>query len=214
MGAEAAAILKAVGAARLLPVVVLDREEDAAPLARALLEGGLPVAEVTFRTKAAAGSIRRIAEEVPGVLLGAGTVLTAEQVSEAAEAGARFIVTPGFNPKVVEAALDKGLPIVPGINNPTGVEQAMSYGLGAVKFFPAEATGGVPFLKALTGPYGEMRFVPTGGIGLKNLASYLALKAVLACGGSWMVDPELVRAGRFAEITTLTAEAVALAKSI
>ena len=214
MGAEATVVLKAVGAARLLPVVVLDREEDAVPLAQALSQGGLPVAEVTFRTKAAAGAIRRIAKDVPGVLLGAGTVLTPEQVSEAADAGARFIVTPGFNPKVVEAALEKGLPIVPGINNPTGVEQAMGYGLGAVKFFPAEATGGVPFLKALTGPYGDMRFIPTGGIGLKNLASYLALKAVLACGGSWMVDPELIRAGRFAEIATLTADAVALAKSI
>ena len=175
--------------------------------------GGLPVAEVTFRTAAAAESIKRIAEEVPDLLLGAGTVLNERQLEAAARAGARFIVTPGFNPAVVAAAKTGGLPIIPGINNPTGVEQAMSHDLSIVKFFPAEATGGVAFLKALTGPYGDMRFVPTGGIGPKNIGSYLALKAVLACGGSWMVEQALVRAGRFDEITRLTAEAVALARS-
>lgn len=202
-----------IRAARLLPVVVVDEAAQAVPLARALVAGGLPVAEVTFRTAAAAEAIRMISAEVPGILLGAGTVLSVDQVMAAKAAGASFLVTPGFNPAVVEAALAEGLPIVPGINNPTGVEQAMSYGLTAVKFFPAEPTGGVPFLKALTGPYGGMRFVPTGGIGPKNLASYLALPAVLACGGSWMVEPSLIRAGRFDEIASLTAEAVALAKS-
>lgn len=201
-----------IASARLLPVVVLESADDAVPLARALVAGGLPVAEVTFRTAAAAESIRRIAAEVPDMLLGAGTVLTEKQLEAAVQAGARFIVTPGFNPAVVAAAKAASLPIVPGINNPTGVEQAMSHGLSVVKFFPAEATGGVPFLKALTGPYGDMRFVPTGGIGPKNLASYLALKAVLACGGSWMVEPALIREGRFDEITRLTAEAVALAR--
>jgi 2-dehydro-3-deoxyphosphogluconate aldolase / (4S)-4-hydroxy-2-oxoglutarate aldolase len=202
-----------IRAVRLLPVVVVDEAAQAVPLARALVAGGLPVAEVTFRTAAAAEAIRRISAEVPGILLGAGTVLSVDQVMAAKAAGASFLVTPGFNPAVVEAALAEGLPIVPGINNPTGVEQAMSYALTAVKFFPAEPTGGVPFLKALTGPYGGMRFVPTGGIGPTNLASYLALPAVLACGGSWMVEPSLIRAGRFDEITSLTAEAVALAKS-
>jgi 2-dehydro-3-deoxyphosphogluconate aldolase/(4S)-4-hydroxy-2-oxoglutarate aldolase len=207
-------IEKRVASARLLPVVILESADDAVPLARALVAGGLPVAEVTFRTAAAAESIRRIAAEVPDLLLGAGTVLTERNVEDAAKAGAGFLVTPGFNPAVVTAARAAGLPIIPGINNPTGVEQAMSHDLSVVKFFPAEATGGVPFLKALMGPYGGMRFVPTGGIGPKNLGSYLALKAVLACGGSWMVEPALVREGRFDEITRLTAEAVALSRSV
>lgn len=208
-----AQVLDSVRKARLLPVVVLDEAGQAVPLARALVAGGLPVAEVTFRTAAAAEAIRRIAAEVPEVMLGAGTVLTPEQVRAAKAAGAGFVVTPGFNPAVVQAALDEGLPIVPGINNPTGVEQAMSAGLSAVKFFPAEPTGGTAFLRALMGPYPAMRFVPTGGIGPKNLRDYLALPAVLACGGSWMVDPGLIRAGRFDEVQRLTAEAVALTRA-
>jgi 2-dehydro-3-deoxyphosphogluconate aldolase/(4S)-4-hydroxy-2-oxoglutarate aldolase len=202
-----------IKSARLLPVVVLDDGAQAVPLALALLAGGLPVAEVTFRTSAAGEAIRRIAAEVPGVLVGAGTVLTPDQVRAARAAGARFLVTPGFNPAVVQAAIDEGLPIVPGINNPSGVEQAMAAGLSTVKFFPAEPSGGVAFLKALTGPYPDMRFVPTGGIGPGNLRSYLALPAVLACGGSWMVEASLVRARRFDEVTRLTAEAVALAEA-
>jgi 2-dehydro-3-deoxyphosphogluconate aldolase/(4S)-4-hydroxy-2-oxoglutarate aldolase len=206
-------VLDRIEAARLLPVVVVDQASEAVPLAKALVAGGLPVAEVTFRTDAAAEAIRRIVSEVPDALVGAGTVLTPEQVRAARSAGATFLVTPGFNPAVVAAAADEGLPIVPGVNNPTGVEQAMAAGLSAVKFFPAEPTGGVPFLKALMGPYRTMRFVPTGGIGPKNLRDYLALPAVLACGGSWMVEPALVRAGRFDEVQRMTAEAVALAKS-
>lgn len=213
MIADAEQIFAIIRKARLLPVVVVDAAADAVPLARALFAGGLPVAEVTFRTDAAAEAIRRIAAEVPDVLLGAGTVLTPQQVKAAKAAGAAFLVTPGYNPAVVQAASDEGLPIVPGVNNPTGVEQAMAAGLSAVKFFPAEPTGGVPFLKALMGPYGGMRFIPTGGIGPKNLRDYLSLPAVLACGGSWMVDPALVRAGRFDEVQRLTAEAVALAQS-
>jgi 2-dehydro-3-deoxyphosphogluconate aldolase / (4S)-4-hydroxy-2-oxoglutarate aldolase len=205
-------IQAAIAAARLLPVVVLDDPAQAVPLARALIAGGLPVAEVTFRTAAAAEAIRRIAAEVPGLLLGAGTVLTVEQVRQAHDAGASFLVTPGYNLAVVAAAQDLGLPIVPGINNPTGVEQAMADGLDLVKFFPAEPSGGVPFLKALGGPYAGMRFIPTGGIGPKNLGSYLALPTVLACGGSWMVEPALIRSGRFDEIIALTAEAVALTR--
>lgn len=206
-------VLDRIHAARLLPVVVVDAASEAVPLAKALVAGGLPVAEVTFRTDAAAEAIRRIVAEVPEALVGAGTVLTVDQVRAAKAAGATFLVTPGFNPAVVAAAVDEGLPILPGVNNPTGVEQAMAAGLSAVKFFPAEPTGGVPFLKALIGPYGAMRFVPTGGIGPKNLAEYLALPAVLACGGSWMVEPSLIRSGRFEDVQRLTAEAVTLAKS-
>lgn len=201
-----------IATARLLPVVVLERPEDAVPLAKALLEGGLAVAEVTFRTAAAAEAISRIRKGVPDMLVGAGTVLTKEQLSDAGAAGAQFIVTPGFNPAIVEAAQAAGLPIVPGVNNPTGVEQAMAVGLKAVKFFPAEPSGGVPFIKALSGPYPDMRFVPTGGVAPANLASYLALPAVLACGGSWMVDAKLIRDRNFDEITRLTAEAVALTR--
>ena len=205
-------VLDSIARVRLLPVVVLERAEDAVPLARALLAGGLPVAEVTFRSDAAAASIAAIARDVPQMLVGAGTVLTEAQVAAAVAAGARFLVTPGFNPAVVAAARRSGVPIVPGINNPTGVEAAMAEGLGTVKFFPAEPTGGVPFLKALAGPYAQMRFIPTGGIGPGNLASYLALPQVLACGGSWMVDPGLIAAGRFDEITNLTAAAVEAAR--
>lgn len=204
-------IQKRIAFARLLPVVVLERAEDAVPLANALLEGGLAVAEVTFRTSAAAEAISRIRKQVPDMLVGAGTVLTKKQLADAVAAGAQFIVTPGFNASIVEAAQAAGLPIVPGVNNPTGVELAMSYGLEAVKFFPAEPSGGIPFIKALTGPYPDMRFVPTGGVGPANLASYLAVTAVLACGGSWMVDAKLIRDGNFEEISRLTAEAVALA---
>lgn len=213
MADRVAEMIESVRRARLLPVVVLDEPAQAVPLAEALKAGGLPIAEVTFRTSAAEEAIRRISGEVPGVLLGAGTVLTPEQVRAAKRAGAAFLVSPGFNPAVVQAALEEDLPILPGINNPTGVEQAMAAGLSAVKFFPAEPTGGTAFLKALTGPYPAMRFVPTGGIGPKNLRDYLALPAVLACGGSWMVDPALIRAGRFDEVQRLTAEAVALTRA-
>ncbi|MDE3876980.1 bifunctional 4-hydroxy-2-oxoglutarate aldolase/2-dehydro-3-deoxy-phosphogluconate aldolase [Sinorhizobium meliloti] len=201
-----------IAAARLLPVVVLERADDAVPLAEALLKGGLTVAEVTFRTPAAAEAIARMRKDVPDMLVGAGTVLTQEQLADAGAAGAQFIVTPGFNPAIVEAAQSAGLLIVPGVNNPTGVEQAMAYGLETVKFFPAEPSGGIPFIKALTGPYPGMRFVPTGGVGPANLASYLAVPAVLACGGSWMVDAKLIRDGNFEEISRLTEDAVALAR--
>ncbi|MDO6732756.1 bifunctional 4-hydroxy-2-oxoglutarate aldolase/2-dehydro-3-deoxy-phosphogluconate aldolase [Marinovum sp. 2_MG-2023] len=205
--------LEKIAQARLLPVVVLERAEDAVPLAKALLAGGLAVAEVTFRSDAAAESLSAIAAEVPDMLIGAGTVLTEAQVQAALDAGAQFLVTPGYNPKVVAAARAAGLPIVPGVNNPTGVEAAMADGLDAVKFFPAEQTGGVAFLKALSGPYRQMRFIPTGGIGLGNLGNYLSLPSVLACGGSWMVDPKLIAAGKFDEISKLTAAAVEAARA-
>ena len=208
---EASNVLARLGEARVLPVVELDGSEAALPLARALLAGGLPVAEITFRSAAAAESIRVLRERVPEMLVGAGTVLGIEQVDLAVRAGSQFAVTPGFNPAIVEACLERGLPILPGVNNPTGVEQAMGFGLEAVKFFPAEASGGVPFLKALSGPYPSIRFLPTGGIGPTNLGNYLALPNVLACGGSWLVSPASVRASRFDEITRLAGEAVARA---
>ena len=204
-------VLARLGEARILPVVELDTSEAALPLAKALMAGGLPVAEITFRSEAAADSIGILRERIPEMLVGAGTVLNIEQVELAHRAGSRFVVTPGFNPAVVEACLETGLPVLPGINNPTGVERALGFGLDAVKFFPAEASGGVPFLKALSGPYPFVRFVPTGGIGPDNLGNYLALPNVLACGGSWIVSPALVRASRFDEVARLAGEAVALA---
>ena len=204
-------VLARLGEARILPVVELDSSEAALPLGKALMAGGLPVAEITFRSEAAAESIGILRERIPEMLVGAGTVLTIDQVEQAHRAGSRFVVTPGFNPAVVEACIELGLPVLPGINNPTGVERAMGFGLDAVKFFPAEASGGVPFLKALYGPYPSTRFVPTGGIGPDNLGDYLALPNVLACGGSWIVSPALVRASGFDEIARLAGEAVALA---
>lgn len=201
-------IITNIGAAKILPVVVLDEVAGAIPLARALVKGGLPVAEVTFRTDAAAGAIEKIATAMPELLVGAGTVTRPEQVDRAHDAGAQFLVTPGLNPAVVARAQALGLPIVPGANNPTAVEQAIGLGLEVLKFFPAEPSGGVPFLKAMAGPYADIRFVPTGGINAGNVAAYLALPNVLACGGSWMVDPALIRAGRFDEIAQLTATAM------
>ena len=204
-------VLARLGEARVLPVVELDTSEAALPLAEALMAGGLPAAEITFRSEAAADSIGILRARFPDMLVGAGTVLDIGQVALAHRAGSQFVVTPGFNPAVVEACVGTGLPVLPGINNPTGVEQAMGFGLEAVKFFPAEASGGVSFLKALSGPYPSMRFLPTGGIGPDNLGSYLALPNVLACGGSWIVSPALVRAARFDEVARLAREAVALA---
>lgn len=201
-------VATAIASCRLLPVVVLERAEDAVPLARSLVAGGLPIAEITFRSEAALDSISRIADEVPDILLGAGTVLSPDQVEKAKAAGAKFVVTPGFNQDVVACAMELELPIVPGINNPTGVEQALVCGLDIVKFFPAEASGGVAFLKALAGPYRTMRFIPTGGIGPQNIGSYLSLPSVLACGGSWMVDINLIKEGAFERIEQLTKEAV------
>ena len=203
-------VLARLGEARVVPVVELDGCEVALPLARALLAGGLPVAEITFRSEAAADSIRILREQVPEMLVGAGTVLNVDQVEMAYRAGGQFVVTPGFNPTVVEACVELDVPILPGINNPTGVEQAMGFGLEAVKFFPAEASGGVSFLKALSGPYPSIRFLPTGGIAPNNLRDYLELPNVLACGGTWIVSPALVRASRFDEITRLADEAAGL----
>ena len=193
----------------IVPVVVLDRAEDALPLAECLVKGGLPCAEVTFRTAAAADAIAAMTKAYPQMLVGAGTVLTTAQVDAAVAAGAKFIVSPGLNPKVVSYCVEKGIPVTPGVSSPSEIEQALELGLDVVKFFPAEASGGLAKIKAMAAPYGGIRFMPTGGINADNLNSYLAYDRVLACGGSWMVSADLINAGDFAKITELTREAVA-----
>jgi len=206
-------ILDKLALHRLVPVIALQESSHAAPLADALLAGGLPVAEVTFRTPAAAESIRIMAER-PDLLVGAGTVLKVDQVKQAVDNGAKFMVSPGFNPRVVAYCIENSIPITPGISNPTDIEMALEFGLTCVKFFPAEAMGGIKTLKAISAPYGGLRFIPTGGITEKNLADYLGFSRVLACGGSWMVPSDKIGAGRFDEVTALIASAVQLAKTL
>ena len=198
----------------IIPVVKIDDAKDAVPLAKALCEGGLPVAEVTFRTEAAEEAIRAMSAAFPDMFVGAGTVLTTEQVDRAVAAGAKFIVSPGFNPVVVKYCVDKNIPITPGTSSPSEIEQAIGFGLEAVKFFPAEASGGIAKIKAMAGPYTQMKFMPTGGINADNLCSYLDFPKILACGGSWMVKGDLINAGAFDEIQKLTAEAAAIVKEI
>jgi 2-dehydro-3-deoxyphosphogluconate aldolase/(4S)-4-hydroxy-2-oxoglutarate aldolase len=200
-----------ISALRVIPVVEIPGVEYAVPLAEALVGAGLPCAEITFRTDSAAASIKAIADNVPDIQLGAGTVLSVEQADAAIEAGAKFLVAPGFNPRVVAHAADRGIPMLPGVATPTDIEQALSHGISLVKFFPAEANGGADYLKAVSAPYRGVRFVPTGGIGPKNLLSYLNLPFVAACGGSWMVKKDLVAAKDFDSVGRLAAEAVALA---
>lgn len=194
----------------IVPVIKLDDAKDAIPLAKALVDGGLPCAEVTFRTAAAEESIRLMRQAYPDMLIGAGTVLTTEQVDKAVAAGATFIVSPGLNPKVVRYCMDQGIPITPGCSNPSDIEAAIELGLDVVKFFPAEAAGGLAMIKAMAAPYVNMKFMPTGGINAKNLLSYLDFPKVIACGGSWMVSDEMVKEGEFDKITVLTKEAVSL----
>jgi 2-dehydro-3-deoxyphosphogluconate aldolase/(4S)-4-hydroxy-2-oxoglutarate aldolase len=201
-------VLKSIQKMGIVPVVKLDRVEDAEPLAKALCEGGLPCAEVTFRTDAAEESIRIMTTKFPNMLVGAGTVLTTEQVDKAVNAGATFIVSPGLNPKIVKYCVEKGIPITPGCANPSDVEQAIELGLDVVKFFPAEAAGGLNMIKSMAAPYVNMKFMPTGGINEKNLTSYLDFNKIIACGGSWMVNDALVKAGEFDKIKDITREAV------
>lgn len=203
-------INKKIEALGIVPVVVLNDANDAVPLCKALADGGLPVAEITFRTDAAEESIRRVAKELPEVLVGAGTVLSIEQVDRAIGAGAKFIVSPGFNPEVVGYCVKNGYPIFPGCPTTSDIEKAMGFGLKVVKFFPAEAMGGLKVIKAVSAPYGAMRFMPTGGVNEKNLLDYLAFDKIVACGGSWMVDKKAVEAKDFAKITELTRSAVKL----
>lgn len=192
----------------IVPVIALNDTKDAVPLASALVEGGLPCAEVTFRTEAAEESIRIMTEHFPQMLVGAGTVLTCEQVDRAVNAGAKFIVSPGLNPEVVKYCIGKNIPVCPGTSNPSDVEQAIALGLDTVKFFPAEAAGGIAMIKAMAAPYTNMKFMPTGGINAKNMGEYLAFDKIIACGGSWMVKSDLIKAGDFDKIRALTKEAV------
>jgi 2-dehydro-3-deoxyphosphogluconate aldolase/(4S)-4-hydroxy-2-oxoglutarate aldolase len=202
-----------IAQSRLVPVVVLDDPAGAAPLGAALLAGGLNCVEVTFRTDAAAESLRILAEEV-SLLVGAGTVVTTAQVNQAVSAGARFIVSPGFSPTVVKHCQEVGIPVFPGVATATEIQQALELGISTVKFFPAGQLGGPGMVKALSAPFRNVLFVPTGGVTTANLADYLAIPAVLAVGGTWMVAPDLLKAGDWDEVTRRTAEAVAAVKSI
>ena len=206
------AILTELGKIGIIPVIRIEDEGKAVPLARALIAGGIPCAEITFRSAQAEEAIALISKEVPEILLGAGTVLRPEQADKAIAAGARFIISPGFNPRVVSHCLGKGTLIAPGCSNPTDIEMALEMGLEAVKFFPAEQAGGLEYIKAVAAPYSSMYFIPTGGINVQNIAKYIAFKKVLACGGSWMAPPDLINAGDFGAIKTLCREAVQLVK--
>ncbi len=192
----------------IVPVIKIDNASKAVPLAHALTEGGLPAAEITFRTPQAKDAIRAIADACPDMLLGAGTVLTPEQADEAKRAGAHFVVSPGLNPRVVRHCQKIGMPILPGCSNPSDIETALELGLDTVKFFPAEAAGGLPMLKAMAAPYGSIRFMPTGGLNENNILTYLSFDKVIACGGSFMVKDEYIRNGEFDKIRELTGRAV------
>ena len=200
-------VFEQLGEIGVIPVIRIDRAEDAAPLARALLEGGLGTAEITFRTAAAAEAIGRIAREVPDILVGAGTVLTVQQAEQAVAAGARYVVSPGFDAAVVDWCQARNIAVLPGAVTPTEITMALAKGLRMLKFFPAEEMGGARMLKALYGPYQEVRFVPTSGINAAKLPEYLALPNVVACGGSWMATAAMIAAGQFAEIARVAAEA-------
>ncbi|WP_366916298.1 bifunctional 4-hydroxy-2-oxoglutarate aldolase/2-dehydro-3-deoxy-phosphogluconate aldolase [uncultured Cardiobacterium sp.] len=200
-------------ALKIVPVIALERAEDAVPLGAALLQSGIPAAEITFRSAAAIDAIRRLRDTLPDILIGAGTVLNAAQAKAAQQAGADFIVSPGFNPNTVKACQDMGIAITPGINNPMAIEAALELGIHTVKFFPAEASGGIPMLKALLAPYAMLQVMPTGGIGVKNIRDYLALPNVIACGGSWMVEKSLLAAQNWDEVARLSREAVALVQA-
>lgn len=201
-------IVKQLSLIGIVPVIKIDRVEDAKPLAKALIEGGLPCAEVTFRTACAKEAIAAISEAYPEMIVGAGTVLTREQVDDAIEAGAKFIVSPGFNPEIVKYCLSRGCPMIPGINNPTGIEAALELGLETVKFFPAEQSGGINMIKAMSAPYGKVTFMPTGGVSPSNVNDYLSFNKIVCCGGSWMVKPEMIAAGDFEGIKKLVRQAV------
>ena len=198
----------------VVPVVVLEDAKDAVPLATALVEGGLPCAEVTFRTEAAEESIRLMTEQFPEMLVGAGTVLTVEQVDAAVRTGAKFIVSPGFDAEIVDYCLKNQIPFFPGCISPSEVAQAVKRGLKVVKFFPAEPAGGISMIKAMAAPYTGLKFMPTGGINAKNLGEYLSCDKIVCCGGSWMVKGELVKTGEFNKIRQLTEEARRLVDSI
>jgi 2-dehydro-3-deoxyphosphogluconate aldolase / (4S)-4-hydroxy-2-oxoglutarate aldolase len=202
------AVTAELGRLRIVPVVVIKDADRAVPLAQALVDGGLPCVEITFRTAAAPEALRRIAAELPNVFVGAGTVLTPEQAALARDAGASFVVSPGFNPRVVDYCLDQGIPIYPGVCTPTEIEAALEKGLQVLKFFPAEPMGGARFLSSISAPFPGLKFIPTGGVGVDQLSSYLKLDQVVACGGSWMASGTWIDAGDFERIRHETRQAV------
>ena len=201
-------VMKELSKIGIVPVIAINDAADAVPMAKALIEGGLPCAEVTFRTPAAADAIKAMADNFPEMIVGAGTVLTTEQADKAMAAGAKFIVTPGFNPEVVGHCVEKGYPIFPGCPTTSDIEQAIRFGLKVVKFFPAEAMGGLATIKAVSAPYGDMLFMPTGGVNENNLNDYLSFGKIIACGGSWMAKEDLINAGAFDKIEEITRSAV------
>ncbi len=198
----------------IIPVVVIDDVKDAVPLAKALIDGGLSCAEVTFRTEAAADALKEMSAAYPKLLLGAGTVLTTEQVDKAVDSGAEFIVSPGLSSRVVQYCIDKNIMIIPGICTPSDIELCLELGLKYLKFFPAESSGGLEMLKALAAPFAGIEFMPTGGINKENVEKYLAYDRVIACGGSWMVKSDLIKNGDFAKITELVKEAAEIMKRV
>lgn len=207
-------ILEDLGKIGIIPVAVLDDSKDAVALGESLCNGNIPCAEVTFRTSAAEETIKILSKQFPNMIIGAGTVLTTEQVDRALNAGAKFIVSPGFNPTVVEHCIKAGVPITPGVQTPTEIELALSYNLNILKFFPAEPSGGLKMLKALSSVYTSVKFMPTGGINTDNIKEYLSSPFIFACGGTWMVDKTLIKNGDFNKITELTREASAIVKAI
>ncbi|ELM3618132.1 bifunctional 4-hydroxy-2-oxoglutarate aldolase/2-dehydro-3-deoxy-phosphogluconate aldolase [Aeromonas sobria] len=202
-------ITEQLQAMKVIPVIAIEQAEDIIPLGAALVENGLPVAEVTFRSAAAVEAIRLLRQAYPEMLIGAGTVLNREQVIAAKEAGATFIVSPGFNPNTVKACQELNIPIIPGVNNPSTIEAALEMGLTTLKFFPAEASGGTAMIKALLAPYTQVHLMPTGGISIHNIRDYLAIPRVIACGGAWMVDKKLIEQKNWQEIGRLARDAVA-----
>ncbi|WP_166373177.1 bifunctional 4-hydroxy-2-oxoglutarate aldolase/2-dehydro-3-deoxy-phosphogluconate aldolase [Psychromonas sp. SA13A] len=205
-------IIKQLSKFKVVPVIAIDKAEDILPLGKVLVENGLPVAEITFRSEAAVDAIRLLRNAYPEMLIGAGTVLNREQAIAAKEAGATFVVSPGFNPNTVKACHEIGIEIIPGVNNPSTIEAALEMGITSLKFFPAEASGGINMLKSLLAPYGDIQIMPTGGINTSNINDYLAIPRVIACGGSWMVDKEMIARGEWDKIALLTKEAVELVR--
>lgn len=201
-------IIKKISLYGIVPVIKIEHLEDAVPLAKALCNGGLPIAEITFRTQCAKAAIKAMKEACPQMIIGAGTVLNTIQVDEAIEAGSEFIVSPGLNPKTVQYCLNKNIPILPGCANPSDMEQAIELGLQVVKFFPAEANGGLPAIKAMAAPYNDLKFMPTGGISTANLTEYLSFDKIIACGGTWMVSEELINNKKWDEISAITKQAI------
>lgn len=210
MGMSAqAGVTAALRRLRVIPVVVIDDPHKAPALANALIEGGLPCAEITFRTKGALESLRRIAETDSGFMVGAGTVLTPAQAADAQAAGARFVVAPGFTRSVVDYCLEHDIPVYPGVCTPTEIQAAIEAGLSEMKFFPVEPLGGVAYLKAASAPFRDLKFIPTGGITTSSLGSYLALPNVIACGGSWIATADMIEGGRFDDIRDAATAAIA-----